>query len=32
MQAGTAAYVRNWRRYRDHARIDDTAASAGQSA
>jgi carbonic anhydrase/acetyltransferase-like protein (isoleucine patch superfamily) len=22
MQAGTAAYVRNWRRYREHARID----------
>jgi carbonic anhydrase/acetyltransferase-like protein (isoleucine patch superfamily) len=22
MQAGTASYVRNWRRYREHARID----------
>jgi carbonic anhydrase/acetyltransferase-like protein (isoleucine patch superfamily) len=34
MQAGTAAYVRNWRRYRDHSRIADIPPSppAGQSA
>jgi carbonic anhydrase/acetyltransferase-like protein (isoleucine patch superfamily) len=27
MHAGTASYVSNWRRYRDHSRIEDEGAS-----